>query len=53
MWAHMKFIKFNKTKCKTVHVGQGSPRYKCRLGEERRPAEKYKKYMDLLEQTCP
>lgn len=25
MWAHMKFIKFKKTKCKVLHVGQGNP----------------------------
>ena len=30
----MNFKRFRKAKCKVLHLGQGKPRYQCRLGHE-------------------
>jgi len=32
-WAHMKVMKFNKAKCKVLHLSQGNPQYQHRLGD--------------------
>ncbi|GAB0188830.1 cAMP-dependent protein kinase inhibitor alpha [Grus japonensis] len=42
-WAHVNCMKFDKAKCKVLHMGQGNPQYQYRLGDEwikGSPAEK-------------
>ena len=33
-WAHVNLLKFNKAKCKVLHMGQGNYQYQYRLGDE-------------------
>ncbi|GAB0186296.1 cAMP-dependent protein kinase inhibitor alpha [Grus japonensis] len=33
-WAHAKLMKFNKAKCKVLHMDQGNPKHDYRLGRE-------------------
>ena len=33
-WAHANLMKFNRAKCKVLHIGQDNPMHKYRLGRE-------------------
>lgn len=39
-WRCVNLTKFSNVKCKVLHLGQGNPKYKNRLGAERRVEEK-------------
>ena len=44
-WTQVNFMRFNKSKCKVLHLGQGKPHYQYRLGEERIECNSAEKYL--------
>jgi len=47
-WARAKLMKFNKANCKVLHLGQGNPKHKYRLGTERIESSPEEKYLVVL-----
>ena len=47
-WAYMNCVQFNKAKCKVLHVGQGNPKHKYRLGGEWLESSPEEKDLEVL-----
>jgi len=47
-WTHANLTKFKKSKCKVLHLGQGSPNHRYRLGGEWLDSSTEEKYLEML-----
>ncbi|GAB0182975.1 hypothetical protein GRJ2_000762800 [Grus japonensis] len=47
-WARVNFVKFNKVKCKVLHLGQGNPKCGYSLGDESIESSPVKKDSEVL-----
>ncbi|GAB0203567.1 hypothetical protein GRJ2_002822300 [Grus japonensis] len=47
-WAHVNLMRFNKAKCKVLHMSQGNPKHKYKLSVEQIDTNPEEKYLGVL-----